>query len=137
MHISTSTLIFFTTTTFTTTTSAAPVWPFDTKELIKPKTKTPDQPPPSGLDLTVYTLPGCKGLAHKYTSIKHNDHFADSPGRKSYRLSKDLDKHDLMTFESSKPFVVKGDARKEGCHDLPNWEAFWLTFMEGGEDGSG
>lgn len=106
-------------------------------------TATPLPPSPSkvkdtpALNLTLYTLPGCKGAAHTYPSIHHNDHISASPARTSYRLSQDLDKHDYMTFHSSKPFVAEGDARKEGCHDLPDGEAFWVTFMESGEDESG
>ncbi|KAL9638603.1 MAG: hypothetical protein Q9204_001440 [Flavoplaca sp. TL-2023a] len=125
MHFSaTSTLLFF----MTPLIFAAPAWGIPSPH--SPETK--DSPPP-GFDLTLYTLPSCTGAAHTYTSIKHHERISGSPGRQSYRLSRDLDPHDYLTFESSKPFVALGDARKEGCHDLANGEVFWATFVRSEE----
>ncbi|KAL8866694.1 MAG: hypothetical protein Q9198_008789 [Flavoplaca austrocitrina] len=125
MHFSaTSTLLFF----MTPLISTAPAWGI-------PSTTSPEtkDSPPQGLDPTLYTLPSCTGAAHTYTSIKHHERISDSPGWQSYRLSRDLDPHDYLTFESSTPFVALGDARKEGCHDLANGEAFWATFVRSEE----
>ena len=121
MHFSTtSTLLFL----ITPIISAAPAGAIPSS----PSPESKESPTP-GLDLTLYTLPSCTGAAHTYTSITHHQRISDSPGRQSYRLSRDLDPHDYLTFESSKPFVALGDARKEGCHDLTNGEAFWATFI--------
>ncbi|KAI4271463.1 MAG: hypothetical protein LQ337_005995 [Flavoplaca oasis] len=126
MHFSaTSTLLFL----ITRLISAAPAGGIPSP----PSPETKDSPPPPGLDLTLYTLPSCTGAAHTYTSIDHHERISDSPGRQSYRLSRDLDPHDYLTFESSKPFVALGDARKQGCHDLTNGEAFWATFVRSEE----
>ncbi|KAL9602883.1 MAG: hypothetical protein Q9219_001579 [cf. Caloplaca sp. 3 TL-2023] len=71
---------------------------------------------PSGIDLTVYDAPNCKGHSHKRTNIKYNDKFQDSPASKSYKLSKDLGEHDYLTFESTTPYVASGKDREKDVH---------------------
>ncbi|KAL8754555.1 MAG: hypothetical protein Q9184_005080 [Pyrenodesmia sp. 2 TL-2023] len=96
---------------------------------------------PSGVDIIIYTKPGCTGLAGNLPNAPYHSAPRFSAPCLSYRLSKDLARDDYLYFGSSKPFVAAGAAAgeklvnaaevvanaKKGCHDLKT-EAFFLTF---------
>ncbi|KAL8916168.1 MAG: hypothetical protein Q9208_008669 [Pyrenodesmia sp. 3 TL-2023] len=91
---------------------------------------------PSGLDIIIFTKPGCTGMAGTLPNAPYHSAPRFSAACLSYSLSKDLARDDYLYFGSSKPFVAAGEKlanadananAKQGCHDLKT-EAFFLTF---------
>ncbi|KAL9047871.1 MAG: hypothetical protein Q9206_006407, partial [Seirophora lacunosa] len=86
---------------------------------------------PSGVDITVYSMPDCKGTSHKRPNMKYGDNAQDTPAARSYRLSKDLADDDYLTFGQRRPFVAHGKDAEKGCHNL-KFGSYFFTFYKTG-----